>query len=60
MCGDGGFVLPLFVEEQPRRVFAIRMDMMGDTAGLCAGTGAMLATQRNDLVTPVGRDGEGC
>ena len=49
MGGDGGFVLPLFVEEQPPRVFAIAMDIVRDAAGLGAGPGAMLDAQRDNL-----------
>ena len=60
MRGDGGFVLPLFMKEQPRQVFAIRVDMVGNAARLGAGPGAMLATQGDDFLTRLRRDGKGC
>jgi hypothetical protein len=50
MRRDGGFVLPFLMKEQPRRVFAIGMDMMRETARFGTRSGAMLNTQRNDLL----------
>lgn len=60
MRGDGSFVLPFFMKEQPRRVLAIGVDMMRETAGFDAGAGAMLAAQRDDILALGGRDSEGC
>ncbi len=60
MRGDGGFILPFFVKEQSRRVFAIGMDMVRNAAGFCARAGAMLGAQRDDLFALGGLDSEGC
>ena len=60
MGSDGGFVLPLFVKEQSRRVVAIGVNMMRDTTRLSTGTGAMLAAQGDNLIALGGLDSKGC
>ena len=60
MGGDGGFVLPFFVKEQPSGIFAIGVDMVRNTARFGAGAGAMFTTQANDLIASGRLDREGC
>ena len=60
MRGDGGLVLPFFVKEQARRVVAVGVDIVRDTAGFGAGSGAMFAAQCDDLFALGGPDHEGC
>ncbi len=60
MRGDRGFILPFFVKEQLRRVFAVGVDMMRETAGFGAGPGAMFAAQGDDFLALGGLNGEGC
>ena len=60
MRSNSSFVLPFLVIEQPRRIFAIGMDMVRDTAGLRTGPRAMLDTPRDDLRALGRRNREGC
>jgi len=53
-------ILPFLIIEQPRRVFAIRMDMMQHTARFGPRPDAMLYAQRNNLFAIDRRNREGC
>ena len=59
MRGNRRLVPPLFMIEQPLRVFAVDVDVMRDTARFGAGPGAMFDAQRNDLLPTGWRDREG-
>ena len=58
---DRRFIQPLLKEKQPRRVFAIDMDVVGNTTRFAAGTDAVLGTQPDNVIMRFGcgRDGAG-
>ena len=59
MRGDGGLILPLLVEEQPRRILTIGMDMMRDATGFGARSSTMFGAQGDDFFALGSRNGEG-
>ncbi len=60
MRSNRSLILPLFMKEQPLRIFAILMNMMRDTARFSARPHAMLDAQRDNFLPTGGRNSEGC